>query len=281
MSSGSAADGPALTPGERVSGLLRAGERPRVRAPEAGYVDLLGPSAPDSTGLVQDLMLSRPVASIYERWWRPALGRVAKGPLGPGMAGERRIAQELLELAPGERALDIACGTGAFTRDFGLRVGRDGLAVGIDVSETMLARAAGQTAEAALPQVAFVRGDAQDLPFRDDVFDGVCCFAALHLFGDPELALDRMTAALSPGGRIALFTSVRGRSTLLRAWESMAARRTGMRMFERSEVVDALRDRGFVGISRHLTGATQFVGGRLPDRRRAGGAAAARAEGQR
>jgi SAM-dependent methyltransferase len=254
---------PTDTPLERVAGLLRAGERPRSTSRTQGYLDLLGPEPPDSTGFVQDLMLSRPVARIYERWWRPALGRVAKGPLGPGMAGERRIAQELLALEAGGRALDIACGTGAFTRDFGMRVGRGGLAVGIDVSETMLGRAAAETAGAALPQVVFVRGDAQDLPFRDDVFDGICCFAALHLFADPGVALDRMTATLAPGGRIALLTSVRGRSTILRAWESMAARQTGMRMFERSEVVDALRERGFTDVSRHLTGATQFVGGRL------------------
>jgi SAM-dependent methyltransferase len=256
-------DQPAGTPFDRVAGLLRSGERPPRQDQGRGYLDLLGPEPPASTGFVQDLMLSGPIARIYERWWRPALGRVAKGPLGPGMAGERRIAQELLALAPGERVLDIACGTGAFTREFGMRVGRNGLAVGIDVSETMLARAAGETAGAALPQVVFVRGDAQDLPFRDHVFDGICCFAALHLFADADLALDRMTAALVPGGRIAVLTSVRGRSTVVRAWESVVARRTGMRMFERSEVMDALHDRGFTDVSRHLTGATQFVGGRL------------------
>lgn len=250
-------------PTERVRRLLRPGELPKAPGGDRGYLDLLGPEPPATTGLVQDLMLSRPVALIYERWWRPALGRVAKGVLGPGMAGERRIAQAMLGLGPGERALDVACGTGAFTRDFGLRVGREGLAIGIDVSETMLARAVAETTSAALPQVAFVRGDAQDLPFREDVFQGVCCFAALHLFADPELALDRMTSVLAPGGRIAVFTSVRGRSTVLRTWESVVARQTGMRMFERAEVLDALRERGFTDLRQQTTGVTQFVGGRL------------------
>ncbi len=252
---------------ERAARLLRPGEHPRDGA-GSGYLDLLGPDdAPSSPGPVQDLMLSRPVALIYERWWRPALGRVAKGVLGPNMAGERRIAQELLELRPGDRALDVACGTGAFTRDFGLRVGRDGLAVGIDVSETMLARAAAETATAALPQVAFVRGDAQELPFRDESFDGICCFAALHLFADHERALDRMTAALRPGGRIAIFTSVRGRSTALRTWESLVAWQSGMRMFERTEVIEALDERGFTDVRQRVTGVTQFVGGRKAGRR--------------
>ena len=57
-------------------------------------------------------MLSGPVPRVYERWWRPALGRVAKGLLGPGMADERRIARLLLGLAPGDGVLDVACGTG-------------------------------------------------------------------------------------------------------------------------------------------------------------------------
>ncbi len=208
-------------------------------------------------------MLSGPLARIYERWWRPALGRAAKGVLGPGMAGERRIAQDLLELRPGDQVLDVACGTGAFTRHFALRVGGRGLAVGIDVSETMLARAVAETSSAGLPQVAFVRGDAQELPFRAESFDGVCCFAALHLFEDYRRALDRMAATLAPSGRIAIFTSVRGRSTALRTWEALVARQTGMRMFEADEVLDALDERGFTDLRQRVTGVTQFVGARL------------------
>ncbi len=60
--------------------------------------------------------------------------------LGPTMADERLIALEMLELAPGERVLDIGCGPGNFTRAFA-RAAEDGLVVGIDASETMLARA--------------------------------------------------------------------------------------------------------------------------------------------
>lgn len=228
-----------------------------------GYLDLLGHDAPRSTGRTQDLMLSRLVPRIYERWWRPALGRVAKGMLGPGMDEERRIARLTLDLEPGHRVLDVACGTGGFTREFARAVAPDGLAVGIDVSETMLTRAAGETTLEDGRLVAYVRGDAQELPFHDRAFDAVCCYAALHLFEDPMRALDRMAATLVPGGRIALFTSARGRSTPLRAAEALIQRGSGMRMFEPGDVVDALKARGFTGIRQRLTGFTQFVGGRL------------------
>jgi hypothetical protein len=68
---------------------------------------------------------------------------------------------------------------------------------------------------------------------------------------------------LTPGGRIAIFTSVRGRSGPLRTFESVAGARSGMRMFERDEVVHALEARGYVEIRQRITGLTQFVGGRL------------------
>jgi SAM-dependent methyltransferase len=252
-------------PIERIADLIAATDAPDDRrAGDHGYLDLLGTTAPPSPGLVQDLMLSGVVARIYERWWRPALGRVAKGALGPDMAGERRIAREMLALREGERVLDVACGTGAFTRDLGRAVGGNGLSVGIDVSETMLARAVETTAREPLPQVGFVRGDAQELPFRDGAFDAICCFAALNLFANAERALDRMTSTLAPGGRIAVFTSVRGRSTPLRSAERLIEWRTGIRMFERWEVVEALQQRGFGPVRQRLTGMTQFVGGRLP-----------------
>lgn len=259
-----AVDARELTPSlGRAIELLAPGRRPSEPRVSAGYLDLLGEAVPKSTGPTQDLMLTGVVPRIYERWWRPALGRVAKGVLGPGMADERRIARLLLGLTPGDRVLDVACGTGAFTRNFARAVGPDGLAVGIDVSETMLARAAQEARDARLPQVACVRGDAQELPFADHSFDAVCCFAALHLFADPLRALDRMTAVLAPGGRIAIFTSSRGRSAALRTWESTLQSRSGMRMFERDEIAEALEQRGFRDIRQRLTGLTQFVGGRL------------------
>ena len=245
---------PLLAPWAREEGRLR---------PE-GYLDLIGASAPESTGMTQDLMVSRIVPAIYERWWRPALGRVAKGLMGPGMKDEHRIARLLLGLSPGDGVLDVACGTGNFTRDFARTVGPDGLAIGIDVSETMLARAVVDTREAdLLDRTAYVRGDAAELPFVDSSFDGVCCFAALHLFADPMRALDRMTAVLTPGGRIAIFTSAQGRTSVMRPWAGLAGRRSGMRVFEQDEVVRALEARGYTEVQQRVTGVTQFVGGRL------------------
>ena len=229
-----------------------------------GYLDLLVERAPQSTGRAQDLMLSEAIPRVYERWWRPALGRLVKGPLGPDMEGEYHLVRGLLRLKPGDGAtvLDVACGTGNFTRELARVVGPDGLAVGIDVSETMLARATGLAARAGLANVAYVRGDAEALAFAERSFDAVCCFAALHLFSDPMRALDRMHAVLRPGGRLAIMTSARRLPGPLRAVESTLGQLAGMRVIGTRELRDALRARGFAALEWRLAGVTSFAAGR-------------------
>jgi ubiquinone/menaquinone biosynthesis C-methylase UbiE len=241
--------------------LLRPEARSSVDS-SAGYLDLLGRDL-DLKGPVQDLMRSGIVVRIYERWWRPALGRLAKGMFGPGMADEHRIARLLLALGPGDGVLDIACGPGNFSREFARAVGEVGLVAGIDASRPMLERAVRDAPLAGVDNLAFVHGNAVALPFRDQSFDAVCCFAAFHLFDDPFKALDHMRRVLTPGGRIALFTTCHGRSAPLRAFETIMERRSGMRMFEQKEVTGALERRGFIDIRQRISGFTQFVGGRL------------------
>jgi SAM-dependent methyltransferase len=124
----------------------------------------------------------------------------------------------------------------------------------------MLARAVADTPGG---EVAYVRGDAVALPFRAASFDAVSCFAALHLFDEPFEALDHMTRVLTPGGRIAIFTSCRLQSAPGRAVNEVAGVRSGMRIFGRDEIVDALEERGFADVRRRVAGLTQFVGGRL------------------
>ena len=230
--------------------------------PNARYVDLLGGDL-ESTGVTQDLMRTGFVPRIYERWWRPALGQVAKGLTGPSMAEEIRIARLLLGLRPGDGVLDVACGPGNFSRAFAGAVGDSGLVVGIDASSTMLERAAADTRRSGARNLTFVRGSATDLPFVDDSFDAVCCFAALHLFDDPLAGLDEMTRVITPGGRIALMTSVQRQLAPRGPAKPLAERLSGMRVFGQDEVVRALQERGFTDVHQRLSGLVQFVGGRL------------------
>jgi len=227
-----------------------------------GYIDLLGDDDVESTGTAQDLMTTRLVPRIYERYWRPAWARALKGPTGPSMSEELRIARLLMGLRRGDTVLDVACGPGNFSRAFARIVGDAGLVAGIDASRTMLARGAAETDRSGVGNLALVRGDAIHLPFRSGSFDAVCCFAALHLFAEPFTALDQMRRVLGHEGRIAIMTSAR-RGITPAPLKPVLERASGMRVFETDEIVAALEARGFTGIHRRLAGLTQFVGGRV------------------
>jgi SAM-dependent methyltransferase len=189
---------------QRALPLFRAEARERVDrlTPDAPYLDLLDDEL-RSTGPTQDMMRTALVAQIYERYWRPALGRVVKGIRGPGMA------------------------------------------------------------ESGLRNLALLRGDATALPFVDGAFDGVCCFAALHLFADPLAGLDEMARVLAPGGRIALMTSVQRQLAPRGPFKPLTERLSGIRVFGQREIVEALQERGFDDLHQRLSGLVQFVGGRL------------------
>ena len=256
---GPSASGAAL---ERARSLMLAAHAARAAgAPADGYLDLLGTDL-RSMGAAQDLMTTRLVPRIYERWWRPALGRVAKGVTGPGMDEEMRIARLLMALSHGDAVLDLACGTGNFSREFARAVSDTGLVVGVDASRTMLERAATEMGDADVGNLALIRASGEQLPFRDDSFDAVCCFAALHLFAEPFVALGELTRVLAPGGRIAIMTSVRRRVTLPPV-KPLVELASGMRLFEADEIVAALRMRGYDEIHQRLAGMVQFVGARL------------------
>lgn len=243
-----------------VRELLDPGRLREEPAVSAGYLDLVGGVDPTGPHPGQRLMESGALARIYERVWRPFWSRVLIGMIGPGMRGEQELAERMLELSPGDRVLDVGCGPGNFTRRFA-EATEGGLAVGLDASRPMLARA---IEEGVRPNLAYVRGDASALPFRDHSFDAVCCFAALHLVAQPWRALDEIVRVLAPGGRLALLTSCsRGP---LPAWPVDLAVRGlgGIRIFGREELTGALRERGLEQVGQRLSGLAQFVSARRP-----------------
>jgi SAM-dependent methyltransferase len=247
--------------GGRALDLIEQERRPARPVYRDGYVDLLG-AADDPTGggPGQRLMVSRALPLIYERLWRPLGGRLLMGALGPSMAGERRIALQMLEIGPGDTVLDVACGPGNFTRAFADAAG-DGLVVGLDASPTMLAQAARQRPG---DGVEYVRASATDLPFRDGSFDAVCCFAALYLIEDPLRAVAEIARVVAPGGRVALLSSVARGPLAAGVADALVRPLTGVRIFGRDDLTGALRAHGLVAVQQRMSGLAQFVSARRP-----------------
>ncbi len=228
---------------------------------DRGYLDLLGDEDPTGAHIGQRLMVSRVLPLVYQQFWRPLGGRLLMGLTGPGAEEEHRLARTMLSIEPGDRVLDVACGPGNFTRDFALAAG-DGLVVGIDASVPMLDVAVRDTDGA---NVAYLRGDACALPFRDKSFDAVCCFAALYLIEEPMRALAEIVRVLAPGGRLALLTSCNRGLLPAAATNTIVRELTGVRVFGRDELTRELIDDGLVEIDQQVSGLAQFVSGQKPE----------------
>jgi ubiquinone/menaquinone biosynthesis C-methylase UbiE len=125
----------------------------------------------------------------YERYFVPAIGEP--------------VATELLRAAalrPGERVLDVGCGTGIVARLAADAVGSEGSVVGLDVEPAMLAVAR----SAVGPGVEWIEASAESIPLPDESVDVVLCQMSLQFVPDRARAVEEMRRVLVPGGRFVL-----------------------------------------------------------------------------
>lgn len=132
--------------------------------------------------------VTKSAAEIYDEFFVPALFGQWARPLC-----------DAAEIVKGSHVLDVACGTGATTREAAARVGPQGRVVGLDRNDGMLAVARSRSSAA-----EWIEGRAEELPFSSATFDFVTCQFGLMFFDDRANALAEMARVLRPGGRIAV-----------------------------------------------------------------------------
>lgn len=133
-------------------------------------------------------------AENYERHFVPAIAT----PVSVGLLAAA-------DIQPGERVLDVACGTGIIARLAAERVGPTGVVTGVDVAPDMI-EVAKATVAPATPTIEWHVGDATSLPFADEQYDVVTCQMGLMFMEDRAGALSEMRRVLVPGGRVIVNT---------------------------------------------------------------------------
>ena len=131
----------------------------------------------DRIARVYDRMNSVMTAGMHHRW--------------------RERAVDLARVGPGDRALDVATGTGDLAIELDRRVRPGGEVVGLDFAESML-----EVAREKAPGLRFVAGNALDLPFAADEFAATTVGFGARNFSDLRQGLTEMARVTRPGGRV-------------------------------------------------------------------------------
>ncbi len=138
----------------------------------------------DRIARVYDRMNSIMTAGLHHRW--------------------RRRAADLAAVGPGDRVLDVACGTGDLSLELAGRVGAGGAVVGCDFSEQMLELARKKAARRppGRAPVRFEWANALDLPYADGEFAAATVGFGVRNFSDLDQGLRELARVVRPGGRV-------------------------------------------------------------------------------
>lgn len=128
---------------------------------------------------------------IYEAIWVPAL---------MGQCAIDLI--DAIAVRPGDRVLDVGCGTGVVARQAAARTGRPADITGTDINAAMLDAARRVADREGLGDIAWRCCDAASMPFEDATFDVVLCQQGLQFMADRSAFMAEASRMLKPGGRL-------------------------------------------------------------------------------
>lgn len=198
-------------------------------------------------------------SKFYARYYEDVLrSRIASADAHRTLPDELRVALDFLQIGKATALLDVACGTGVFTRHFARELAErnhDVLIVGADISWPMLEAARTHLrADGLENSVHLVRADATRFPIADGAFDRVHCAGALHLMTDVDAVLAEFARVLEPGGVCVVGTVLTGTGVMRRAIRRIAELPTGFHRFRPDELQGRLADHGLAVFGESVRG---------------------------
>ena len=161
------------------------------------------------------------------------------------------------DLEEGETVLDLGAGGGADVLLSARRVGPTGKAIGLDMTDEMLALARTHAREAGIENVEFVKGYIEEIPLPDASVDVVISNCVINLSADKPRVISEAFRVLKPGGRFAVsdmvFLGDKGRlpDELVRSMEAWSGCVSGA--LEKDEYEKLLKEAGFEDVSVEVT----------------------------
>lgn len=182
-----------------------------------------------------------PIVAAYDQIWRPFVTSFVSD-----LKWEMEASQQFMDVSTGMDVLDLACGTGNFTRLFSASA-KPGAVIGVDLSLPMLKQYRRKLKEKNNTDIMLIRVNVTKWPFAPETFDRIHCAGALHLFPDIQSVFNSIYHSLKKGSCFVGATYCLEENIITNSLQKYFTKVHGFHWFDQQELRNLSSQAGFTG----------------------------------